>query len=70
MASAEIGIEGMNCDGCAERIQRQLAKEAGVRDADVSFSAGRAIVQFNPAAVQPARLHEVIEQAGFSVRER
>ena len=64
MSSADIGIDGMNCDGCAERIQRQLAKEPGVRNADVSFSDGRAVVQFNPAAVEPARLHEVIEQAG------
>ena len=70
MSSAEIGIDGMNCDGCAERIQRLLTQESGVRKADVSFSDGRAIVQFNPAAVEPARLHEVIEQAGFSVRER
>ncbi len=70
MSSTEIGIDGMNCDGCAERIQRLLTQESGVREANVSFNDGRAIVQFNPAAVQPARLYEVIEQAGFSVRER
>ncbi len=70
MSSAEIDIDGMNCDGCAERIQRLLTQESGVREANVSFNDGRAIVQFNPAAVQPARLYVVIEQAGFSVRER
>ena len=70
MSSTEIDIDGMNCDGCAERIQRLLTQESGVREADVSYRDGRAIVQFNPAAVEPARLYEVIAQAGFSVRER
>ncbi len=70
MSSAEIDIDGMNCDGCAERIQRLLTQEGGVREANVSYQDGRAVVRFNPAAVEPARLHEVIEQAGFSVRER
>lgn len=70
MSSAEIGIDGMNCDGCAERIQRLLTQESGVRQADVSYRDGRATVQFNPAVIAPEKLHEVIEQAGFSVRGR
>lgn len=58
-------IEGMHCEGCAERITLLLEKEPGARDATASFADGQARVQYNPHAVHEGRLVEVVEAAGF-----
>ena len=60
-------IEGMHCEGCAERITLLLEKESGVRDATVSFADAQARVRYNPHAVHEGRLVEVVEGAGFSI---
>lgn len=67
MTTTTLKIDGMHCDGCAARIQSLLSKQAGVREADVSFAEGTARLSFNPQSVDEGRLIEVIEGAGFSV---
>ena len=67
MNSVTFKIEGMHCDGCATRITTLLEKEAGVRDAAVSFADGEARVKYNPHTVREDRLIEVIEAGGFTV---
>lgn len=63
-------VDGMRCDGCADRIRTLLSKEPGVRAAKVSFAEGFAEVGYNPHTVGEARLREVIETAGFHVLEQ
>lgn len=63
-------VDGMHCDGCAERIRTLLDREPGVRTARVSFAEGSAEVRYNPHTVSEARLCELIETGGFHVRER
>ncbi len=70
MNTVTIKIEGMHCDGCAERITTLLQKEPGVRDAAVSFANGQARVRYNSHAIHQDRLVEVIEGGGFSVPAR
>ncbi len=70
MNTVTIKIEGMHCDGCAERITTLLQKEPGVRDAAVSFADGQARVRYNSHAIHEDRLVEVIEGGGFSVPAR
>jgi copper chaperone CopZ len=59
-----LRIEGMHCDGCAERIERVLARLPGVREAAVSFAAGRAKVRHNPQLAL-GELVRAIERAGY-----
>ena len=66
MATLELKIDGMRCDGCAERINRLLADRHGVRDASVSYPEARATINYNRHAVTEANLREIIEQAGFT----
>lgn len=47
METGTIRIEGMHCDGCASGVQRLLAKEAGLREADGSYPAGEARMKFH-----------------------
>ncbi len=70
MNTVTIKIEGMHCDGCAERITTLLEKEPGVRDAAVSFADGHARVRYNSHAIHEDRLVEVIEGGGFNVPAR
>jgi copper chaperone len=63
-----IKIEGMHCDGCANRVKRVLEKEPGVRGADVSFQAGEARVKYNENSVTTDRLRELIEGTGYTVQ--
>ncbi len=62
-----LKIDGMHCDGCAERIQTVVRKQAGVQEAEVSYAAGEARIRYNPHAVTESALAEVVERAGFRV---
>ena len=69
MSRLTLRIDGMHCDGCAERLNAVLAREPGVRQAAASFAEASATVDFNPHAVGPARLREIVARAGFTARE-
>jgi copper chaperone CopZ len=60
-------IDGMRCDGCADRIRNLLTKESGVREVTVSYDDAAASVTINEHATSEDRVREVIERAGFSV---
>jgi copper chaperone len=70
MDLAVFKVDGMHCEGCADRIRTLLGKEPGVRAAVVSFAEGSAEVRYNPHTVSEAGLREIIETGGFHVRER
>ncbi len=67
MNTVTLRIDGMHCDGCAERIGAVLSRHAGVEDAAVSFAAAEARIRYNPHIVTEEGLAGVIERAGFSV---
>lgn len=67
MNTMTFKIEGMHCEGCAERIHGLVSREPGVRGAEVSFATGTAEIRFNRHRIDEKRLREVIEAGGFSV---
>lgn len=69
MATSTIKIEGMHCDGCANRVKGLLEKEPGVREADVSYEAGEARVQHNEHTVGTDELRAVVERAGYTAHD-
>jgi copper chaperone len=68
MSTTTIRIEGMHCDGCAQRVRRVLEREPGVKSADVSYEGGEARVQHDEGAVTTDRLRAVVERAGYTAR--
>src|SRR4051794_8996750 len=54
----------MTCASCASRIERKLNKLDGVR-ATVNYATEQATVDYDPAAVDPGRLVEAVEAAGY-----
>src|SRR4051794_6015999 len=63
----ELPIAGMTCDHWVGTVRRALEGVPGVRSAAVDLASGRAEVAFAPARVDPARLKQAVESAGYSV---
>lgn len=60
-AKAEFTIEGMTCQiGCANTIQKKLAKMEGVKSAKVDFESKLAMVEFDNAKQTTTTLKETI----------
>lgn len=70
MKSLTIKVEGMSCNGCAERIRSGVAAQPGVRTAVVSFDQGQARVLYDPRAVDENRLVDAVQKLGFRVVSR
>jgi Cu+-exporting ATPase len=60
----ELPIEGMTCASCANRIERKLNKLDGVT-ATVNYATERASVSYDAGAIEPERLVEAVEAAGY-----
>ncbi|PRF33879.1 copper-translocating P-type ATPase [Burkholderia multivorans] len=63
-ATVLLDIDGMTCASCVSRVEKALAKVAGVTHASVNLATERATVEAS-ADVSAARLVEAVEQAGY-----
>ncbi|HEX9963082.1 MAG TPA: HAD-IC family P-type ATPase, partial [Pyrinomonadaceae bacterium] len=61
----ELPISGMTCAACANRIEKQLNKQAGVEKASVNFATARATVNFDPEKTGVANLIQTVKDAGY-----
>ncbi|MCL2232102.1 MAG: cation transporter, partial [Treponema sp.] len=64
-----IGISGMSCAGCAQRVEKSIKRLDGVESASVNFAAEKAAVMYDPQKVKLSDLHAVIESGGYKVIE-
>ena len=63
MRSLTLHIEGMSCGHCLNAVSRALAGLPGV-EVD-SLRIGRADVRYDERTVDPSRIAEAIEEAGY-----
>ncbi|MDX1546216.1 MAG: heavy metal-associated domain-containing protein, partial [Rhodothermales bacterium] len=63
-----LPVEGMECAACAVRIERQLGKLAGVREASVNYATGGAVVRYAPGEADLPALVRTVEKTGYGVR--
>ncbi|HLJ60258.1 MAG TPA: heavy metal translocating P-type ATPase [bacterium] len=63
----ELPIEGMTCASCVRRVERSLARVAGVERATVNLLTDSARVVFDPALATDAQLRGAVERAGYHV---
>jgi Cu+-exporting ATPase len=61
----DMPVTGMHCAACANRIESVLGQTPGVSKAGVNFATGRATVEYDPAATDPADLREAVRGAGY-----
>jgi len=64
-----VPISGMTCAACAARIEKNLRRVPGVREANVNFATNRASVEYDPALCTPAAIAERIRDSGYETPE-
>ncbi len=62
---AIIPVKGMTCVNCAAAIQKDLSKIVGVKNANVNFANEKAVVEFDPAAVDLGEFVSSIRESGY-----
>jgi copper chaperone len=65
MATADLKIEGMSCQGCVDSVTRTLESVAGVQAVAVSLAEASARVTYDPARTGLAELRRALERAGY-----
>ena len=60
-----LPIMGMHCASCALNIEKKLKSWQGVVNAEVSYAAGRASVEYNPKKTSDKKLVETINKMGY-----
>ncbi len=63
MRSLTLDIEGMSCGHCLEAVGRALGELPGVLVDSVTM--GRAELQYDERALEPARIEAAVADAGF-----
>ncbi|MGQ0520070.1 MAG: cation transporter, partial [Actinomycetota bacterium] len=63
----ELSVSGMTCGSCAARVQKVLARQAGVERAAVNFATGRASVVFDPSRVAAGDLVAAVGKIGYGL---
>jgi sulfite exporter TauE/SafE/copper chaperone CopZ len=64
----KLRIEGMTCVNCQNRIEKTLRSTAGVEDAEVSYTAGTAVVAYNTETITIQEITSIIESLDYRVR--
>ena len=67
LATEELKIEGMTCEGCAAGLESALGRIPGVANARVRFEEKRAMIAYDPQKISPDRFTEVVVNSGYKV---
>lgn len=67
MEKANITIGGMTCDGGVRSMKHVMSKLPGVASFDVSLAQNQLTVNFDPQAINTARIMQSIENAGYEI---
>jgi len=62
-------IAGMHCSLCTSTIEKALGKHPGVDKVSVSLTHEQALVEYDPARVQPQDLLQTLSQIGYSASD-
>ena len=62
----DLGVDGMTCGSCAARIQKTLAKQPGVSNAEVNFATGRVRLSLDGTA-DLVGLQTAVDKAGYTL---
>ncbi len=67
LTELELTVSGMTCGSCAARVQRTLAKQPGVTQADVNFAVARASVRYDASKVSVEDLVASTAKIGYAL---
>lgn len=64
-ARLTLGISGMSCASCANRLTKALNALEGVQDATVNFATESASVAYDPSRLTPEAIAKAVSEAGY-----
>jgi copper chaperone len=64
-----IGDQRLNCEGCEQRVERQLKALPGVGQVYAHASSQRIDVLFDAAVLNPTTIAHRIEQVGYQTKQ-
>lgn len=64
----DLGVAGMTCASCVNRVERALKKLPGVTDASVNLATESARVVFTPSEQMEAQIRRAVRNAGYEPR--
>ncbi len=70
LQKTRIPITGMSCTTCAATVEKALGEIAGVEQATVDFASEKALVEYDPAEVNLARIKDTVSQLGYGAATR
>lgn len=62
----ELDITGMSCVNCSNSIESYLKSNDGVNSVTINFATGYGRVEYDPAAVNPSEMLDMISELGFN----
>jgi copper ion binding protein len=65
MISKTFSVPKISCDGCVKTIHGAVGQLAGVQKVEASHVTKRVLVEFNPAAIDEARIRDALKAAGY-----
>ncbi len=65
---AVFSVGGMDCTACGVGIEKALKKTKGVKAANVSFTSGKAEVDFEEGATTVTKIREAISKQGYEAK--
>jgi len=68
-ATCELPVTGMHCASCAATIERELRKDPGVKEANVSVLTNKARISYDVGKTDEGRLKAAVKKAGYDVYE-
>lgn len=66
IAVAQFTVEGMHCGSCVSLIEEALTERDGVKAALVDLDSARAVVEYDPSALDGDDIRVAIDEAGYS----
>ena len=67
-ATLDLGVSGMTCASCVNRVERALKKVPGVSDAVVNLATESARVTYAPSEQVEAQIRRAVRNAGYEPR--
>lgn len=69
MKKIVLGIEGMHCDGCVNRLTKVLKELDGVVDAKVSLENKSTEIEYDENELELDDIKQAVSDAGFEAKE-
>jgi heavy metal translocating P-type ATPase len=67
--TVELGVTGMTCAACVQRVEKALNKVPGVMETSVNLATERASITYLPATTGLAQLKRAIRETGYGILE-